>query len=131
MKNKHLMILGIIAIIVLCLISILMSRKENDESKLLKILVKSNTGIPYKWVYKIDDDSIVKYVSTKEVSSKNEPTTGGEVVYEYKFKGLKQGTTVITLQNVSIENEEEVLDFNIYKVRVDEHKKITIVASSK
>lgn len=98
------------------------------EHKKLEITYKTNGAVPYKWEYKIEDESIVKFVETKDITSEeNKKLDGGLVYTNYVFKGLKEGKTTITFKYVSIsdgtiEKEDKVT------VKVDKYKNISIVA---
>ena len=81
-----------------------------------------SAGIPFKRIYEIEDESIVKLV--KSYISKDENTGGkvGAPVYtSYVFQGLKEGTTTITFKVVSLEDENNIMsvDKNIVKVDID------------
>ena len=98
-------------------------------SKELELTYKTNGGVPYKWEYRIEDESIVEFVKTKEVKSESDKElTGGPVYINYIFKGLKEGKTTIIFKYInitdnSIEKEEKV------EVKVDKYKNISLIAN--
>ena len=125
--NKKVMIgIGIIFIAVLFVIIKIIIPNESG-SKELELTYKTNGGVPYKWEYKIEDESIVKFVGTKDITSeKDKELAGGPVYINYIFKGLKKGKTTITFKYVniidnSIDKEEKVT------VKVDNNKNISLV----
>ena len=98
-------------------------------SKELELTYKTNGGVPYKWEYKIEDESIVEFVKTKDITSESDKElTGGPVYINYIFKGLKEGKTTIIFKYInitdnSIEKEEKV------EVKVDKYKNISLIAN--
>ena len=128
--NKNVMIgIGIIFVAVLFVIfKIVIS--STTESKELELTYKTNGGVPYKWEYKIEDETIVEFVKIKDVTSiEDKKLAGGPVYNNYIFRGLKNGETTITFKykNIidgSIEKEE------IIRVKVDKYKNISLIANS-
>ena len=98
-------------------------------SKELELTYKTNGGVPYKWEYKIEDESIVEFVKTKDITSESDKElTGGPVYINYIFKGLKEGKTTIIFKYInitdnSIEKEEKV------EVKVDKYKNISLIVN--
>ena len=127
--NKKVMIgIGIIFFSVLFVVLKIVSPSMTG-SKELELTYKTNGGVPYKWEYKIEDESIVEFVKTKEVKSESDKElTGGPVYINYIFKGLKEGKTTIIFKYInitdkSIEKEEKV------EVKVDKYKNISLIAN--
>lgn len=130
--NKKVMIgLGIIFIAVLfAIINVIISNISSGsfEYKELELTYKTNGGVPYKWEFQIEDESIVEFVKTKDITSEEDKKLdGGPVYINYIFKGLKQGKTIITFKyvnitNGSIEKEDKVT------VKVDKNKNISLIA---
>ena len=95
-------------------------------SKELELTYKSNGGVPYEWKYEIEDPSIVEFVKSYVIEDKNkEGMTGAPISTNYVFKGLKEGTTVVTFKYVSI------VDGSIDKeekntIKVDKYKNISL-----
>ena len=125
--NKKL-IVGILLVlaVVLCVVLYFIVSDNSDGHKELELTYKSNGGVPYKWEYKIEDESIVEFVKTKDITSKEDKKLDGGPVYtNYIFRGKKEGKTTITFKYVSIvdgsvDKEEKVI------VKVDKYKNISL-----
>lgn len=124
--NKKVMIgVGIILLAVLFIILRIVI-PSTLGSKELELTYKTNGGVPYKWEYKVEDESIVKFVKTKDITSnEDKKLDGGPVYTNYIFKGLKQGKTTITFKYInivdgSIDKEEKIT------VKVDKYKNISL-----
>lgn len=118
-------ILGVVLVVALVLVITSFKSSSGNE---LELTYETYGGAPHKWEYKIEDESIVKFVKTKDITPDNEKNLVGGVVYtNYVFKGLKQGKTTITFKYVNIvdntvEKEETV------NVMVDKNKNISLNA---
>ena len=127
MNKKVMLGIGIIFVAVLFVV-IKEIIPSSAESKELELTYKTNGGVPYKWEYKIEDESIVQFVETKDITSEEDKKLdGGPVYINYIFKGLKEGKTIITFKyinitNGSIEKEDKVT------VKVDKYKNISLIA---
>ena len=123
--NKKISI-GIILVLVLSIVSIIKLSSNSSGSKELELTYKTNGGVPYKWEYEIEDESIVGFVKTKDITpEEDKELDGGPVYINYIFKGLKQGKTTIKFKYVnivdgSIEKEEKIT------VKVDKNKNISL-----
>ena len=128
MNKKSLIGIGIIFVAVLFVI-IKIIIPETSGSKELELTYKSNGGVPYKWEYKIKDESIVEFVGTKDITSKKDKELNGGPVYtNYIFRGLKEGKTTITFKYVNfvdgtVDKEETVT------VKVDKNKNIALTVN--
>lgn len=127
MNKKVIIGIGIIFVVVLFVIlGIVISNVTG--SKELELTYKTNGGVPYKWEYKIEDESIVQLVKTKDITSKKDKELlGGPIYINYIFKGLKEGKTTITFKYInitdgSINKEEKVT------VKVDRNNNISLLA---
>lgn len=122
MKKKTIICIVIILVFILLIII-----AKTTSSKELELTLKTNGGVPYKWEYKIEDESIVKFIKTKEITSKKDKElAGGPVYIKYIFKGLKEGKTTITFKYVNIiDNSIKKKDRVI--VKVDKYKNISII----
>lgn len=127
MNKKVIIGIGIIFVVVLFVIlGIVISNVTG--SKELELTYKTNGGVPYKWEYKIEDESIVQLVKTKDITSKKDKELLGRPIYtNYIFKGLKEGKTTITFKYInitdgSINKEEKVT------VKVDRNNNISLLA---
>ena len=86
-----------------------------------------NAGIPFKWEFEIEDESIAKFVKSYVVKDENTNGKVGASVYtNYVFKGLKEGKTKITFKFVSI-TDEKVEKEETHTVKVDRNKNISLV----
>lgn len=127
MNKKVLIVIGIVFIIILLFVFKFMMIKTKG-SKTLELTYKTNGGVPYKWEYKIDNESIVQFVETKNITpDKYKNLDGGPVYINFVFKGIKKGKTTITFKyinivNKSVEKEETVT------VKVDRYKNIYLIA---
>ena len=127
MNKKVMLGIGIIFVAVLFVV-IKEIIPSSAESKELELTYKTNGGVPYKWEYKIEDESIVEFVKTKDITSEEDKKLdGGPVYINYIFKGLKEGKTTIIFKYInitdnSIEKEEKV------EVKVDKYKNISLIA---
>ena len=119
-------ILGIIIFIVTLSITILIFF-YNKKPKTLDLTYKISAGIPFKWQYDIEDETIVKL--TKSYVTKNENTGGkvGAPIYtKYIFEGLKEGKTTITFKFVNITNEMPTKEEK-YFIKVDKDKNVELI----
>jgi len=130
MNKKVLILIGII--VVLLIGGVIISLNIFDESsKILELTYKQNAGIPYKWEYKIEDESIVKFVKSYVVEDDNKDGKVGAPIYtNYVFKGIKKGTTTITFKFINITNNK-VEKEEVNKVKVDEFGNISLVIETK
>lgn len=98
-------------------------------SKTIELTYKTNGGVPYKWEYQIEDESIAQFVEAKDITPEQEKKmVGATISTNYVFKGVKEGKTTITFKYINIisnavEKEEKVT------VKVDKHKNISLVAN--
>ena len=125
--NKKVMIgIGIIFLsVVFVILKIVIP--STTGSKELELTYKTDGGVPYKWEYKIEDESIVEFVETKDVTSEEDKKLdGGPVYINYIFKGLKEGTTTITFKYVNI-TDNSIEKEDIVTVKVDKYKNISLV----
>lgn len=124
--NKKVMVCISIILVVTLLMVLKVIIPSISGNKELELTYKSNGGVPYKWEYKIEDESIVKFVRTKDITSKEDKKLDGGPVYtNYIFKGLKQGKTTIIFKytNIvdgSVDKEEKLI------VKVDKYKNISL-----
>lgn len=126
--NKKVMIgIGIIFLVALFVVlkSVIPSTTGSKE---LELTMKTNGGVPYKWEYKIEDESVVKFVGTKDITAeKDKELDGGPVYTNYIFKGLKKGKTTITFKYVNI-TDGSIAKEEKHTVKVDNQKNISLVA---
>lgn len=130
MKKYYL--LGICAdiLIVLLIIVVVFLPKINNLSQKLELTYKINSGIPFKWVYEIEDPEIVGFEKSYVSKDENVGEIVGVPIYtNYVFKGLKEGTTTIIFKMVNATGEfDNVVKQENNKVKVDSNNNITLVA---
>ena len=126
MKNK----VAIISIISICLIAVIVLIVINpfgEKNKNIEITVNTNGGVPYKWVYEIEDESIVQYVKNYVVEENTDKNVeGGRVQINYVFKGVKPGNTKVKLKYVSIV-DGSVDKEESYNLKVDRRNNVSMV----
>ena len=119
-------ILGIIIFIVTLSITILIFF-YNKKPKTLDLTYKISAGIPFKWQYDIEDETIIKLKNSYVTKNEN---TGGKVgapIYtKYIFEGLKEGKTTITFKFVNITNEMPTKEEK-YFIKVDKDKNVELI----
>ena len=126
MDKRIIIIIGIILIIVVGVI-IFFLLKDNS-SKTLELTYQTSKGIPFRWEYEIEDESIVK-LERSFVDDKNKRQKGGIVNEHYIFSGLKEGKTKIIFKYVEF-TKDEVKKEEVINVKVDKFKNISIVLIS-
>lgn len=99
---------------------------SDDSSKIIEFTVDTNGGVPYKWEYEIEDETVVKYVKKYEINKEKEPVEGGHIQINYVFEGLKEGKTKVILKYVNIV-DKTVEKKIVNKLKVDRHKNISLV----
>ena len=124
MKKGIFIGLGVILIIIIVvIIKIFIS----DSSKKIELTYKSNGGVPFKWEFVIEDESVVEFVKSYELSNDNKGAIAGGPIYtNYVFKGLKEGTTTVTFKYVSI-TDGRVEKEEVNTLHVDKNKNIAVV----
>ena len=125
MKNK--ILIGLIVVLVLCalLFIILKFVVSKKSPKQLELTYEINAGIPFKWEYEIEDESIVKFVKSYVVKDENKGAIVGASVYtNYVFEGIKEGETTITFKLVNF-TENTVSSEEKHYVKVDNEGKTT------
>ena len=125
--NKF-VILGICLAIIISVIILLIPK--NNAPKELVLTYEINAGIPFKWVYEIEDESIVGFIkSYVQEDDSDEVIDGGSIYTNYVFKGLKEGETTIIFKEISMEDEEDIVKEEKTRVKVDKDNNISIVES--
>ena len=100
----------------------------SNKNKELRINYEISAGIPFKWVYEIEDTSIVEFSGTRTTRNDNKGgLVGGKIGTDYVFKGLKEGETTIIFKLISLSHENEVDQEDVYHVRVDKELKIYLI----
>ena len=102
--------------------------KKKSNPKELELTYEINAGIPFKWVYEIEDKDVVEFVKSYVVRDDNKGGKVGASVYtNYVFKGLKEGETTITFKVVSITGEREDANHEVHRVKVDKDLNISLI----
>lgn len=132
-----------IVIVIISGISIFIVRKNNkkdvkpnisninEEKKgRVELVYKINAGIPFKWVYEIEDESIVKFDESYQIKNDNiDGRSGGAIETKYVFKGIKEGTTTITFKYVSIDGDKIYEEYK-HVVKVDNDNNATLIENN-
>ena len=104
------------------------SNRINTNPNELELTYEINAGIPFKWQYIIEDESIIEFVKSYVVRDDNKGGIVGASVYtNYVFRGLKEGTTTITFQYVNFTDNNRVHKTRKHVVRVDDKLHVSIV----
>lgn len=126
MKNK-VAIISIISICLITVIALIVINPFGEKNKNIEITVNTNGGVPYKWVYEIEDESIVQYVKNYVVEENTDKNVeGGRVQINYVFKGVKPGNTKVKLKYVSIV-DGSVDKEESYNLKVDRRNNVSMV----
>ena len=121
----------IIIVSLLLLVIIVIGIKLFKDDSVLELTYETNGGVPFKWEYQIEDESIVEYVKSYVVKDENKNGKVGAPIYtNYVFKGLKKGTTTITFRYVNI-IDNSISTEEIINIKVDSNKKISLVSIPK
>ena len=123
MDKKYIIIIGILIVIVVGVI--LFFVLKDNSSKTLELTYQTSKGIPFRWEYEIEDESIVK-LERSFVDDENKRQKGGIVYNHYVFKGLKEGKTTIRFKYVEF-TKDRVEREEVVNVKVDKFKNISLV----
>ena len=123
MDKKYLIIIGIIILIIVGVILFFIFK--DNSSKTLELTYQTSKGIPFRWEYEIEDESIVK-LERSFVDDENKRQKGGIVYNHYVFKGLKEGKTTIRFKYVEF-TKDRVEREEVVNVKVDKFKNISLV----
>lgn len=120
--NKGL--LGLIITIILITVLIIIN---NKKPKNLELTYKINAGIPFKWEYSIEDETVVKLKKSYITKNDNKGAKVGAPIYtKYIFEGLKEGKTTITFKYINITNELPPKEEK-YFIKVDKNKNVELL----
>ena len=127
MKIK--ILIGVIVVAILCfmflVIKFFVFDKKNPNE--LELTYKISAGIPFRWEYEIEDESVVSFVKSYVVKDENKGGIVGAPIYtNYVFKGLKKGETIISFKFVNFTNGK-VDRVEKHKVKVLENGNISLV----
>ena len=125
--KKLLWLIPVILIIIIIVVIVII--KSIDSSKQLELTYEINAGIPFKWEYVIEDESIVEFKKSYVIRDDNKGgLVGGKIVTNYVFVGKKEGTTKVTFKFVSITDEDYPPKEEEHIVKVDKDLNISLVA---
>ncbi len=121
----------IVFIILICSIFLVIKNKiikKNNNPNELELTYEINAGIPFKWQYVIEDESIIEFVRSYVIRDDNKGGLVGASVYtNYVFRGLKEGTTTITFQYVNFTDDNRVHGERKHIVKVDDALHVSLV----
>lgn len=123
MDKKYLIIIGVVVLVIVGVILFFIFK--DNSSKTLELTYQTSKGIPFRWEYEIDDESIVK-LEKSFVDDKNKKLKGGIVYNHYVFKGLKAGKTIIRFKYVEF-TKNQIDKEEVINVKVDKFKNISLV----
>lgn len=134
MKKILVPILALVSIILCAVVVIIMVNKKeikwgDSTSKQIEFTYTVNGGVPYKWEYKIEDESIVSFVKSYVIEDKNvDGLVGAPISTNYVFKGLKEGITTVTFKYISLAENERVVRSEKHLLKVDKDGNIALQA---
>lgn len=127
--NYKVIIVIILIIVIFSFVFFKVIKRHNPKE--LELTYDISAGIPFKWEFEIEDESIVSFVRSYVIRDDNKGGIVGAKIYRnYVFKGLKKGTTTITFKMVSITHEETSREEK-NQVIVDDDLNISLVAIPK
>ena len=124
-KKMVLIIIGIVLIIVGIIVLLIVFNTPNE----IEITRNETRGIPYKYEYEIEDESIVKLVKSYNLD-KDDKRKGGTDRINYVFTGLKKGTTKVIFKKIDLYSGEIATQETI-TFKVDARKNISLLAVPK
>ena len=125
MDKKIIIIIGIIIVTVIVIGVIISFESKGNSSKTLELTYQTSKGIPFRWEYEIEDESIV-ILERSFVDDENKRQKGGIVYNHYVFKGLKEGKTTIRFKYVEF-TKNQIDKEEVINVKVDKFKNISLV----
>ena len=129
-------IIGIAILVLIAIGIIIFNNKEEitaiigGDSKQIEFTYSMNAGIPYRWDYEIEDESIVSFVKSYILEDNNKDgMVGAKVSTNYVFKGLKEGVTTVTFNYVDLSQPDTpVVKKEVHTLRVDKNLNISLNA---
>ena len=124
----------IIIISVLLIGGLLIIKILNDQEKShkqLELTYEINAGIPFRWEFEIEDESIVEFKKSYVIRDDNKGgLVGGKIVTNYVFVGKKEGVTNVTFKYVNFTDDNYPTKEEVHKIKVDKDKNISLVGIS-
>jgi hypothetical protein len=130
--NKYVLIgVGVVAIVTIIFASKILIKKVDNSSKQLELTYEINAGIPFRWEFEIEDDSIVEFKKSYVIRDDNKGgLVGGKIVTNYVFVGKKEGVTKVTFKYVNFTDDNYPTKEEVHKIKVDKDKNISLVGIS-
>ncbi len=101
---------------------------KKKDPNLLEIKYSISSGIPFKWEWEIEDQTICNLVKcTSHGEQTKKLICGGKVETTYFFKGFKPGTTKIIFKYINFA-DNYVSKIDEYTVIVNQNFKISLVS---
>lgn len=94
-----------------------------SKNNKIGISLEGNATTGYEWTYSISNEEILEETKNEYIT-KDTGLVGASGVYNFEFKGLKEGTTNITFIYSRSWETEEPLYVLIYEVKVNNKKEI-------
>ena len=124
----------IIIISVLLIGGLLIIKILNDQEKShkqLELTYEINAGIPFRWEFEIEDESIVEFKKSYVIRDDNKGgLVGGKIVTNYVFVGKKEGVTNVTFKYVNFTDDNYPTKEEVHKIKVDKDKNISLIGIS-
>lgn len=95
-----------------------------SSDKKLEIKLDGNPTTGYEWTCEIEDDKIIKEISS-DYESGNDNVEGASGTYTFVYEGIKEGTTTLTCNYARSFEENSTEDSKEYKITVDKDLYIT------
>ena len=125
--NNHFILISFVLLVFVTMVFVFKSFNKKSPKE-LELTYEISAGIPFKWVYEIENPEIVEFVKSYVLKDENKGgKTGAKVYRNYVFRGLKEGETSITFKVVSITGEHPDSQIEVNKVRVDENLNIVLI----
>ena len=123
MKNRIIIFIIALVVTTICIFGVFFYKKGSKE---LILTAKTNGGVPFTWEYEIEDTSVVEFIKRDSyVEDKYKDLDGGPVNVTFTFKGIKEGTTTITLKYVDF-RDNTISKTEKHKVKVDNNMNISL-----
>ena len=132
MKVKIIIIITIISVLLIGGLLIIKILNDQEKShKQLELTYEINAGIPFRWEFEIEDESIVEFKKSYVIRDDNKGgLVGGKIVTNYVFVGKKEGVTNVTFKYVNFTDDNYPTKEEVHKIKVDKDKNISLVGIS-
>ena len=136
--KKAVLIGGIVAGLLLILLVLGLINKNRKFNDHIDFVVETNPQALHEWGYKIEDESVAKYVTNyllseeknigKEVEETNDekqPNPNLPIKIKYRFAGVSKGKTKITIYYYNVITNEVAYE-KTFKVKVASTRSISL-----